>query len=314
MGDGGGAIGAQVLLRRPRPFPWVYAYAPRGPVAARWDAASIEAFSQLIRSRPAGLAGRISHLRIDPEIERDGPDDRDGALRAALVAAGWRPAPTVQVNSSRVVDLAPDEEQLWSDLRATWRQNVRRGRRDGLQVTEGGADDLATFYAIHLETARRVGFATRSEAVFRAIWERYSANDSARLLFARTPDGEPVATLFLLRCGSRVVEPWAGMTRRGAESRANYLLKWEAITSSRASGATSYDMWGGLTFPGIAEFKRGFGGREIEYIGAWDLVLDPLGWLAYAPGRRAALRLRRALPGGSGRGTGGSSQAAGGDD
>ena len=65
------------------------------------------------------------------------------------------------------------------------------------------------------------------------------------------------------------------MTAEGGESRANYLLKWEAIRSSREQGATSYDLWG-LATGGIAHFKTGFGGREVHYIGAWDLVLDPL--------------------------------------
>jgi lipid II:glycine glycyltransferase (peptidoglycan interpeptide bridge formation enzyme) len=75
------------------------------------------------------------------------------------------------------------------------------------------------------------------------------------------------------------------MTAAGGESRANYLLKWEAIRSSRAAGATSYDLWG-LATGGIAHFKRGFGGREVRYIGAWDLVLDPLGRLAFDAAQR----------------------------
>jgi lipid II:glycine glycyltransferase (peptidoglycan interpeptide bridge formation enzyme) len=85
-----------------------------------------------------------------------------------------------------------------------------------------------------------------------------------------------VATLFLIRAGPRVVEPYGGMTAAGGESRANYLLKWEAIRTSKEQGATSYDLWG-LATGGIAHFKTGFGGREVRYIGAWDLVLDPLG-------------------------------------
>ena len=52
------------------------------------------------------------------------------------------------------------------------------------------------------------------------------------------------------------------MTEAGADSRANYLLKWEAIRSSREQGATTYDLWG-LAHAGIAHFKTGFGGREI---------------------------------------------------
>ena len=75
------------------------------------------------------------------------------------------------------------------------------------------------------------------------------------------------------------------MTAAGAESRANYLLKWEAIRSSREAGATSYDLWG-LATGGIAHFKTGFGGREVRYIGAWDLVLDPLGRRAYELAQR----------------------------
>jgi lipid II:glycine glycyltransferase (peptidoglycan interpeptide bridge formation enzyme) len=102
----------------------------------------------------------------------------------------------------------------------------------------------------------------------------------ARLLMAEDHDGAAVATLLVLRVGDRVIEPYGGMTAAGAESRANYLLKWEAIRTSREQGAVSYDMWG-LSHEGIERFKSGFGGREIDYVGAWDLVLDPLGRLAF---------------------------------
>ena len=35
----GGRVGAQVLVRRPAPLPWGFAYAPRGPVATTWTPA-----------------------------------------------------------------------------------------------------------------------------------------------------------------------------------------------------------------------------------------------------------------------------------
>ncbi len=82
------------------------------------------------------------------------------------------------------------------------------------------------------------------------------------------------------------------MTQAGAESRANYLLKWEAIRSSKEAGATSYDLWG-LAHAGIAHFKTGFGGREIGYVGAWDLVLDPFGRTTYQVAQRARVRVER---------------------
>ena len=99
------------------------------------------------------------------------------------------------------------------------------------------------------------------------------------------------------------------MTHEGGESRANYLLKWEAIRSSREQGATSYDLWG-LATGGIAHFKTGFGGREVRYIGAWDLVLDPLGRQVYGAAQSARVRWARRRHGLSG---GGSASAFGGD-
>jgi peptidoglycan pentaglycine glycine transferase (the first glycine) len=282
---GVGRMGAQILVRRPGPMPWAFAYAPRGPVASAWTAPSVAEFSAAVREVLPGAAGRVSHLRIDPEIELDGPDDQGGALREALRAAGWRPAPPVQPVATRIVDLRADEAALWADLRKKWRQYVNKARGNGITVVDGDAGRLPDFYRIYRETAARAGFLIRTEAAYRDVWEAFAPAGRARLLFAQLPGGEPVATLFLLRCGPRVVEPYGGMTAAGGETRANYLLKWEAIRGSRAAGATSYDLWG-LATGGIAHFKTGFGGREVRYVGAWDLVLDPLGRAVYGTAQR----------------------------
>jgi peptidoglycan pentaglycine glycine transferase (the first glycine) len=294
-------VGAQVLVRRPRPLPWGFAYAPRGPIGGDWTRDDVGAFTEAVRAELPGAAGRVSHLRIDPEIELDGPHDPAGALRAALAGSGWRPAPPIQPASTRLIDLRAEEEVLWGDLRKKWRQYVNKARSAGVVVVDAEGDRLPDFYRIYRETADRAGFLIRTEAAYRDVWEAFRPAGRARLLFAETADGEPLATLFLVRCGSRVVEPYGGMTTAGGESRANYLLKWEAIRSSREQGATSYDLWG-LATGGIAHFKTGFGGREIRYIGAWDLVLDPLGRAVYETAGRARVwwaRRRHGLAGGA---------------
>jgi lipid II:glycine glycyltransferase (peptidoglycan interpeptide bridge formation enzyme) len=285
-GPGAQRIGAQILVRRPRPMPWAFAYAPRGPVAAAWDNDAIAAFSTEARRVLPVVAGRVSHLRIDPEIEQDGPLDPDGALRRALRAAGWRAASPIQPNATRIIDLHADEEALWGDLRKKWRQYVNKARNAGIVVVDADVGRLPEFYRIYRDTADRAGFLIRTEAAYRDVWNAYAPSGRARLLFAQAPGGEALATLFLVRSGPRVVEPYGGMTAAGGESRANYLLKWEAIRSSREAGATSYDLWG-LATGGIAHFKTGFGGREVQYVGAWDLVLDPVGRRAYELAQRA---------------------------
>ena len=297
---GGESIGAQVLVRRPRPLPWAFAYAPRGPVATGWTEGTLGAFAEDLRQRLPGVAGRVSHVRIDPEIERDAGPDGGGAVRRALRVAGFRPATPIQPNATRIIDLTADEDALWGDLRKKWRQYVNKARSAGVVVVDAEGDRLGDFYRIYRDTADRAGFLIRTEQAYRDVWEAYRPHGLARLLFAQTADGEPIATLFLVRAGPRVVEPYGGMTQAGGESRANYLLKWEAIRSSREQGATSYDLWG-LATGGIAHFKTGFGGREVHYIGAWDLVLNPFGRQVYLGAQRARVvveRRRHGLRGG----------------
>jgi lipid II:glycine glycyltransferase (peptidoglycan interpeptide bridge formation enzyme) len=274
------AFGVQMLLRRPRLFPWAFAYAPRGPVLEAWDPSTLSAFTAGLRQALVSSPERVSHVRIEPEIELDGPWDVDGGLRHALRHSGWRPGTPVQPPRTRQIDLRADEAALWGDLRKKWRQYVNKARKSEIRVVDATVDRLPEFYSIYQETAKRAGFIIRTYESYLTVWQAFAKLGMARLLMAETHEGTGLATLFVLRVGDRVIEPYGGMTAQGAESRANYLLKWEAIRTSREQGAVTYDMWG-LSHEGIEQFKSGFGGREIRYVGAWDLVLDPAGRLAF---------------------------------
>jgi lipid II:glycine glycyltransferase (peptidoglycan interpeptide bridge formation enzyme) len=272
-------------MRRAPWLPWTLGYAARGPVAASLDEAALAAFAAAVRVRAASL--RLSYLRIEPEME-DAP-----AIVGALRRTGWRHVDrSLQPAVTRLIDLTRPEEALWADLRQKWRQYINKARRDGVTVVAGGAQDLPAFYALYEETARRAGFYHREEQSYRAVWEAFAPSGMARLLFARGPDSEPLATLFLLGSGQRMTELYGGMSLRGADAHANYVLKWEAITRARDEGFAEYDLWG-LAHPGIAHFKAGFGGREVRYVGAWDLVVDPLGRAALEVGRRISIRAAR---------------------
>jgi lipid II:glycine glycyltransferase (peptidoglycan interpeptide bridge formation enzyme) len=204
---------------------------------------------------------------------------------------------------TRIVDLTAGEATLWSDLRKKWRQYVNKARASGIVVRDvdpmNETNAFETFHGVMREVSKRTALPLRSAATFRAIWEAFAPTGESRLLFAETGSGELQAVLLLVSCGTRVVEPYGGMTPAGGETRANYLLKWEAIRSSAERGGSSYDMWG-LIGTGIDHFKAGFGGREIEYVGAWDLALSPVGAAAFRAaerGRRLYRTTRRRLRG-----------------
>jgi len=137
---------------------------------------------------------------------------------------------------------------------------------------------LADFYRIVHITARRTNFTMRLPAYYERAWREFAPGGRCRLYFARQ-DGERVATIFHFLCGKRAVEAWGGMVDSAGPSRANYLLKWHAMMDLRADGYHTYDMWG-IANTGIRQFKEGFGGREVRYVGARELPISPVGDVA----------------------------------
>jgi len=281
-----GPVAGQILVTRPRGIPWGMGYLPRGPVAgAALDGQALDSFTR--RVRDTARRQRLGWVRMEPEAA----DTAD--LRAALAASGWIPAPHVQPDRSRIIDLVADEAAILAGMHRKCRQSIAKSERLGVRVSEAGEERLAEFYAIHTDAMRRAGIAARAERTYRDMWQELAPRGMARLLFAEDgATGTPVATLFLVSCGPRVADLYGGTTADGGRLRANYLLKWEAIRRSRDAGFRQYDLWG-LPRAGIAQFKSGFGGEEIDYVGAWDLITDRVGHLVLRAGEIGRARYRR---------------------
>jgi lipid II:glycine glycyltransferase (peptidoglycan interpeptide bridge formation enzyme) len=291
-------VAAAQLLLRPMPLlGWHLAYVPRGPIGRLDEPGVRDALVDALRE--LGLAERIATVRADPETALDTP------YGAALMQPPWRAAPKVQPPITRVIDLSLGEEALRGELRRKHRQYVNKAERGGVTIErfDGGAapeviaSALADFNRIYQGTAQRAGFVARQPSYYERVWSIFAPTGRVRLSFALL-DGVRVATLFHFTCGDRAVESYGGMTDAGADARANYLLKWTAIASFAREGLAVYDMWG-LATGGIRQFKEGFGGTEVEYIGARDLSLRAapdallrIALPAYALAQRARLRLR----------------------
>jgi lipid II:glycine glycyltransferase (peptidoglycan interpeptide bridge formation enzyme) len=285
--------GAQVLIRTVPVVGWRLGYAPRGPIG-QLDQPETR-HSLLAAFRHLGVMEGIATLKVDPEATAGDP------LGSALLAPPWRRAAKVQPPRSRVIDLSLNEDALLAAMRQKHRQYVHKAERADVAVervdpaTDASAA-LADFYRIYRHTAERGGFVVRVPEYYERVWRLFAPGGHARLFFASL-DGERVATLFHFTCGDRAAEAYGGMTDIGADSRANYLLKWEAIRAFKAAGFAVYDLWG-IATGGIAQFKEGFGGQQVDYVGARDLSLRPMQDAAlrvvlpaYGITQRARLRL-----------------------
>jgi len=273
--------GVQLLLRRlPRaPFlPALAAYAPKGPLVDWQDEGQVRALLQALRR--FCLRRGVLLFRLEPDV----PEDPD--LPGRLRRLGLRPARrSVQPRTTVWVDLQADEETLLARMHPKWRYNVRLAARKGVIVREGDAEDLEVFTALMAVTGQRQGFGIHEPAYYRLFWEQFAPTGHAVLLLAEHA-GRPLAGLLIGQAAGRAWYLYGASGNEGRELMPNHRLQWEAMRWAKARGCRIYDLWGvpdevahdpdaAIPEPatglwGVWRFKRGFGGRVVRYLGAWD--------------------------------------------
>ncbi len=285
--------GASVLLRRLPLGLATLAYIPKGPLV-NWDDAALvsklfERMDELCRSR------RAFAVKLEPDIE---------ATRSELERPSslvLRPSSSVQPHCTILLDLTKTEDELLAAMHQKTRYNIRLAARKGVVVREGSVDDLPAFYALTQVTGARDGFGVHSAEYYRAAFELFVPRGWARLLIADVHEvglePEPVAAIMAFAFGSKAWYMYGASGDAHRERMPNHALQWEAIRWSKSQGCATYDLWGvpdedeatldaqylnrsdGLW--GVYRFKRGFGGRLVRYVGAFDRVYNPLLYRAF---------------------------------
>ena len=253
--------GAQVLVRK---LPWPFiaiAYVPRGPVSERENAPDIlEALASYTRSHYRAVV-----LTIEP----------DWTELPELLGENWKPAPnTILIPETLILDLSQSEDELQIAMSKKTRQYIRKSsNEDGLTIRQVKTrDGLQACMEIYHETAKRAGFPLHDDQYY---YDLFMNMGEATPVFAAYKDEEPIAFLWLAISGKTAFELYGGMNDLGQELRANYALKWHAITKTKEWGIARYDM-NGLVSDGVSNFKRGFADHEDKLVGTYDRALSPL--------------------------------------
>jgi lipid II:glycine glycyltransferase (peptidoglycan interpeptide bridge formation enzyme) len=307
--------GAQVLFRRR--LGMSVAYIPRGPLFAgdvAVDTLLLAALDRLARRR------RVVFLRLEPNVLEDDP--AADTLHSFLLSRDFQPAEPIQPRSSVHLDLAPPSDRLLAAMSKGHRADIRRAEREKVIVRVGETTrDLDVFYRIMEATGARAGFAIHSCDYYEAAWQLFgrSAADATarqseledesytRLLIAER-DGRPLAAFMIFAWAGSGLYLYSGATEEGLKLGANHALQWQALLWAKQRGCARYDFWGipdalgraaatddaaertqmeqaaqSDPLAGVFRFKKGFGGRIVRYLPAYDLVYA---WPLYALWRR----------------------------
>jgi lipid II:glycine glycyltransferase (peptidoglycan interpeptide bridge formation enzyme) len=312
-------VGAGLVLYRQLPRIKKYlAYLPEGPVI-NWltgdvgdllrplaeHARASGAFGIRIGA-PVGVrrwgAETIKAAIADERVSRLSeaiPDHLDhGAvlLRNRLRELGWHPPDEEEgfaAGQPRFVFQLPiagrTAEQLLAGMNQLWRRNIKKAAKAGVVVSQGTADDLGQFHPLYLETAERDHFTPRPLGYFQTMFSAMLAEDPDRIrLYLAHHEGDLVAATTWVRVGGHSWYSYGASSTAKRDVRGSNAIQWRMITDALAAGATVYDLRGiteGLEADdphlGLIQFKVGTGGEAVEYLGEWDLPLNPLLYKAF---------------------------------
>ena len=267
--------------------------------------------AEVVRALAAHARARGNVLRLQLETFAADADGR-AAIDAVAAEMGLTARPAQRYTHTLRLNLAGDPNAVLEALPKTARKNLKLAAKAGLRVET--IDDVGLASA--LAVIEREAFARTGGRPMETDWPeliRYAAAHPKLVrivgLFGNAAGEPPDLLGFAVgrSHGDHVEYASAGTTRRpGLKVSLGYPIMWDLIAWANSLGAAWFD-FGGITagtahsqddaLGGISDFKRHFGGVEIEVGGEWSLEIAQLrGAVADALSRMAAILRRIGRP------------------
>lgn len=189
------------------------------------------------------------------------------------------------------LNLDKSDDQLLAKMHPKTRYNLRLAQKYGVTVKEDNSPSaFQTFLTLHFETCRREGFYSHSPEYHQKMWETLRPDErrgsgqalTAHLLIAKYQK-KPLVAWILFKFQQTLYYPYGGSTREFKEVMPSYAMMWQAIKLGQNLGCQKFDLWGTPgpnptpkdPWFGFHHFKQGFGPQLVEFVGSYDLIINP---------------------------------------
>ena len=251
-------------------------YFPKGPMP---DEEQLSVLQQLGRKYNALF------IKMEPNIAQPvgGLSAHDKIVKF-LLEHGATPGRPLFTRYTFTLDLTKSEEKLMDQLSSKTRYNVKLAQKKGVQIYENTTSEgMEQYITILEETTKRQGFYAHSPAYFRTLWKTLGDSGIIRIFNAVYED-TVVASWVMFIFNGVLYYPYGASSSQHRDVMASNLMMWEMIRFGKAMGCHTFDMWGALgpdanekdPFFGFHRFKKGYGSVLTEFIGTYDLILDPI--------------------------------------
>ncbi len=252
------------------------AYIPKGPVLDWTNETLCDTFFALVHA----------HLRMDGAIMlrlEPGQDGNSDVFLRRMTQQKMHLTQAVQPVRTILLDITPDEAILLAQMKEKWRYNVRLAGRKGVTIRVAETmEDVQAWYSLLKTTGERDQFGIHTLAYYLQVWRTFTPDETVRLLLAEF-NGQLLAGIFVSVFARQGIYLYGASSNEQRHLMPNYLLQWEAIRWAKSRGALSYDFWGipeteaeDEAMAGVYRFKRGWGGRVVQFPGCYEYVYRPL--------------------------------------
>ncbi len=216
-----------------------------------------------------------------------------------------------------ILDLTKPEDELLKNMNSKTRYNIKVAQKHGVIVEEDNSSKAFEKYLeLTKETTNRKGFYSHTQKYHRLMWETLKNQKSkiknqksdydkltVHLLVAKYKS-EILVTWIVFILGDTLYYPYGASSAKHREVMASNLMMWETIKFGKKIGLKNFDMWGALgpnpnsndPWYGFHRFKEGYGPDLVEFIGSYDLIINPFMYHIYKTAdkiRWALLRIKK---------------------
>ncbi|MEA2056442.1 MAG: peptidoglycan bridge formation glycyltransferase FemA/FemB family protein [Patescibacteria group bacterium] len=218
-------------------------------------------------------------VRIRPQIRMS------DSIQKLVKKAGLKPAPMhLTADLTLELNLDQTEEELLAQMRKNTRYYIRRAQRDGIKTgVVVNPDRIKEFHQHQLYLAKKHSFVPFSYPYLAKQFETFLQDNQVCLINSYTADDKLLASAFIIFYNQQAVYHYGISTPDNDKLPGSYATQWAAIQEAKKRGCKVYNFWGISSenepkhrFAGVSLFKRGFGGKEIQYLPAHDLPIHPL--------------------------------------
>jgi len=276
LNDAGDKVGSVQFVKMPLLFGKYYLYAPYGPVGD---------------FKIEGLKIGLQEEFPDAIFIRIEPIEQVSWSASQLV----RKSTNIQPAITMVLDLHKSEEDLLAGMHQKTRYNIRVAAKhevvveDEFAITPGQGLYSKEAVDLILQTQARQAYRGHGEKYYKDLVNFFALNnknnDLKLHIYKALYQKQLLAAGIFIDFGKIRMYLYGGSSDQHREVMAPYIMHWQAIRDAKNQGIMIYDFGGSEVASGgergFTRFKQGFGGRVVNYSGAYDVVFNPVQYKIY---------------------------------